>query len=50
MNDFPVPRATGKDLIVKVEGCGVCAGDIKAYHGAPSFWGGDGSPAYIKAR
>lgn len=49
VNDFPVPRATGKDLIVKVEGCGVCAGDIKAFHGAPSFWGGDGSPSYIKA-
>ena len=49
VRDFPVPRATGKDLIVKVEGCGVCAGDIKAFHGAPSFWGGDGSPAYIKA-
>lgn len=49
VNDFPVPRATGKDLIVKVLGCGVCAGDIKAYGGAPSFWGGDGSPSYIKA-
>jgi len=43
------PRAEGDDVIIKVEGCGVCAGDIKAYHGAPSFWGGDGSPPYIKA-
>ncbi|MEA5068534.1 MAG: alcohol dehydrogenase catalytic domain-containing protein, partial [Christensenellaceae bacterium] len=48
VTDFPVPRATGKDLIVKVEGCGVCAGDLKSYHGAPSFWGGDGSPSYVK--
>lgn len=48
VNDFPVPRCTGKDLIVKVEGCGVCAGDLKAFHGAPSFWGGDGSPSYVK--
>jgi len=43
------PRAEGSDLIVKVEACGVCAGDIKTYNGAPSLWGGDGSPAYIKA-
>ena len=42
------PRAKGDDVIVKVEGCGVCAGDTKAYAGAPSFWGGDGSPPYIK--
>ena len=45
----PSPRATGDEIIVKVEGCGVCAGDVKAFHGAPSFWGGEGSPAYIKA-
>ncbi|MDL2233378.1 alcohol dehydrogenase catalytic domain-containing protein [Ruminococcaceae bacterium OttesenSCG-928-L11] len=46
---IPTPRATGDDVIVKVEGCGVCAGDTKAYAGAKSFWGGDGQPAYIKA-
>lgn len=43
------PRAGEGEMILKVEACGVCAGDIKAFHGAPSFWGGDGSPAYIKA-
>jgi len=43
------PRAQGDDLIVKVEACGVCAGDLKTYVGAPSFWGGEGSPSYIKA-
>ena len=45
----PTPRAEKDDVIVKVEGCGICAGDIKAYGGAPSFWGGEGSPPYIKA-
>lgn len=49
LETIPTPRASGDDLIVKVEGCGVCAGDVKAYKGAPSFWGGDGSPPYIKA-
>ena len=49
LESIPTPRAVGDDVIVKVEGCGVCAGDLKAYDGAPSFWGGDGSPPYIKA-
>ncbi|CDQ19375.1 MDR/zinc-dependent alcohol dehydrogenase-like family protein [Halobacillus karajensis] len=38
-----------KEIIVKVEACGICAGDIKAYDGAPSFWGDETQPAYIKA-
>ncbi|GGI41677.1 MDR/zinc-dependent alcohol dehydrogenase-like family protein [Mammaliicoccus stepanovicii] len=38
-----------KEIIVKVEGCGICAGDIKAYGGAPSFWGDEKQPSYIKA-
>lgn len=46
---IPTPTAKGDDVIVRVEGCGVCAGDIKAYHGAPSFWGGEGNPPYIRA-
>ena len=43
------PRAREGEMILKVEACGVCAGDTKAYAGAPSFWGGDGNPPYIKA-
>lgn len=39
----------GKEIIVKVEACGICAGDIKAYGGAPSFWGDETQPSYIKA-
>ena len=49
LEDVNTPRAGEGELIVKVEACGVCAGDLKAYHGAPSFWGGEGNPAYIKA-
>jgi len=43
------PRAGEGEIILKVEACGICAGDTKAFAGAPSFWGGDGSPPYIKA-
>jgi len=45
---FDTPRAKGKDIIIKVEAAGVCAGDVKTFGGAPSIWGGDGSPPYIK--
>jgi 2-desacetyl-2-hydroxyethyl bacteriochlorophyllide A dehydrogenase len=44
-----VPRAGSDDMIIKVEACGICAGDIKSFVGAESFWGGNGQPAYIKA-
>ncbi len=43
------PRAGEGEMILKVEACGICAGDTKAFAGAPSFWGGDGNPPYIKA-
>ncbi len=49
LEEVPVPQAGSGEIVVKVEACGVCAGDLKAYHGAPSFWGGEGNPPYIKA-
>jgi threonine dehydrogenase-like Zn-dependent dehydrogenase len=48
LEEIPVPRAGKGEIVIKVEACGICAGDLKAFHGAPSFWGGDGSPPYIK--
>lgn len=42
------PRAEGRDIILKVEACGVCAGDIKCYEGGFRFWGGEGNPAYAE--
>ena len=44
-----VPRAGPDDIIIEVEACGICAGDIKAFQGAQSFWGGGGQSRYIKA-
>lgn len=43
------PKAGEGEMILKVEACGVCAGDTKAFGGAESFWGGNGQPPYIKA-
>jgi len=49
LTEVAVPKPGDDEILVKVEACGICAGDLKAYHGAPSFWGGEGNPAYIKA-
>lgn len=49
LEEADTPRAGEGEMILKVEACGICAGDVKAFGGAPSFWGGDGNPPYIKA-
>ena len=48
LTTVPTPRAEGKDLILKVEACGVCAGDIKCRAGGFRFWGGAGNPPYAQ--
>lgn len=45
----PVPEIGPNEILLKVEACGICAGDVKSFEGAPSFWGDDKQPAYIKA-
>ncbi len=44
-----VPRAGDDDIILKIEACGICAGDAKAQHGASRFWGSADQPGYVKA-
>ena len=48
LREVPVPAVTDDDILIKVEACGICAGDIKASHGTARFWGGDGMPGYCK--
>lgn len=45
---WPVPECGPEDIIIKVEGCGICAGDLKCQHGAAMFWGDDIQPGYVK--
>ncbi|WP_444859253.1 MDR/zinc-dependent alcohol dehydrogenase-like family protein [Serratia sp. (in: enterobacteria)] len=49
LEQVPVPKIGPKEILVKIEACGICAGDVKAFEGAPSFWGDEKQPAYIKA-
>ncbi|CDZ23177.1 alcohol dehydrogenase GroES domain-containing protein [[Clostridium] cellulosi] len=45
---YPTPECGPDDIILKVEGCGVCAGDLKCQHGADMFWGGNGQPSWVE--
>ena len=39
--NYPVPECGADDILIKTEGCGICAGDLKCLHGADMFWGSD---------
>lgn len=45
----PVPTITEDDVLVEVEACGICAGDVKSYAGAAMFWGGGVLPPWNDA-
>ena len=36
---YPIPECGPDDILLKTEGCGVCASDVKCWHGAESYWG-----------
>lgn len=37
--EVPVPQINEDEILIQVEACGICAGDVKSYHGAAMFWG-----------
>ena len=39
METRPKPTPQEDELLVRMEAVGVCASDLKCYHGAPKFWG-----------
>ncbi len=46
--DYPVPQAGPGELVLKVKGTGICAGDIKCTHGGIRFWGTSPETAYVE--
>ncbi|MGI6020338.1 MAG: alcohol dehydrogenase catalytic domain-containing protein [Lachnospiraceae bacterium] len=46
--EFPVPEIDDEQILIKTEACGICAGDVKAQHGAAKFWGDANQPAWVK--
>lgn len=45
---YPVPECRADDILMKTEGCGICAGDLKCQHGAAMFWGDETQPSWVK--
>lgn len=48
LENVDIPKAQAGEIVIKVEACGICAGDVKTYHGASKIWGGNGNVPYIK--
>ena len=47
--EYPTPECGDNDIIIKVEGCGVCASDMKCQHGSPMYWGDGKNQPWVKA-
>ncbi|MCM1136591.1 MAG: alcohol dehydrogenase catalytic domain-containing protein [Clostridium sp.] len=46
--NYPTPKCGPDDIIIKTEGCGICAGDLKCNHGAAMFWGDGMQPMWVE--
>ncbi len=46
--DYPIPNLSEGEVLLKVKGCGICAGDLKAYHGGIRVWGTSEKDRYIE--
>lgn len=49
LEEVPVPSPGPGEALVKVEAVGICASDLKAYHGAAKFWGDHNRPAWTES-
>jgi 2-desacetyl-2-hydroxyethyl bacteriochlorophyllide A dehydrogenase len=48
LENLRIPKIASGEILIKVEACGICAGDTKAWKGAPRFWGDENLEAYIE--
>lgn len=49
LEEIKTPEINEDEVLVKIKACGICAGDIKSYHGAAMFWGGGVLPPWNDA-
>lgn len=48
LEERPVPEPGPGELLLRTDAVGVCASDLKCYHGAEKFWGGDHKPPWAE--
>jgi threonine dehydrogenase-like Zn-dependent dehydrogenase len=39
VEEVSTPKAGKDEVVIKVEACGICGSDLKAYHGSRMYWG-----------
>lgn len=49
IDELDIPEVGDDDILIQVKGCGICAGDVKTYHGGQRVWGTNPESAYIEA-
>ena len=47
LDEVEVPAVEAGEILMKVSGCGVCASDVKTYHGGIRVWGKTPEERYI---
>jgi erythritol/L-threitol dehydrogenase len=48
LEERPIPEPGPGEALVRVEAVGICASDLKCYHGAAKFWGDRSRPAWAE--
>ncbi len=48
LEEVETPEAGPGEVVVRIQGAGVCASDSKCYEGAPMFWGDETRKPYIE--
>jgi len=46
--EYPFPKLEEGEILLKVKACGICAGDLKTYHGGIRVWGTSKADRYIE--
>lgn len=49
LETVPMPTAGESDMIIKIDAVGICASDLKCYHGAAKFWGDENRPQWAES-
>jgi len=48
LEEIAVPTVSPGEVLVRILGAGICAGDAKCYSGAPLFWGDEDRQGYCQ--
>jgi threonine dehydrogenase-like Zn-dependent dehydrogenase len=48
LEEMPVPVPGPGEVVIEVGACGICASDVKAYRGAPIYWGTETTKGFIE--